>query len=48
MGGLPGAEGICLYGVEEEDIGRLTGWFPASAGGTRGAPGDHGPCPANC
>jgi len=48
MGGLPGAPGICPYGVEEDDVGRLTGWFPAGAGGTRGAPGDDSPCPVNC
>jgi hypothetical protein len=48
MGGLPGAPGIGLYGVEEDNVCRLTGCFPAGAGGTRGAPGDDGPCPANC
>jgi hypothetical protein len=48
MGGLPGAPGICLNGVEEDDVGQLTGCFPGSAGGTQGAPGDDGPCLANC
>ena len=40
--------GICPYGVEAEDLGRMTGMFPGSAGGTQGAPGDDGPCPVNC
>ena len=40
--------GICPYGVELEDVGRLTGMFLAGDGGTRGAPGDDGPCPVNC
>jgi len=48
MGGLPGAPGICPYGVEVEYLGRLTGMFAAGAGGTRGSPGDDGPCPVNC
>jgi len=48
MGGLPGAPGSYPYGVEEEEVGRITGMFPASAGGTRGASGDDGPCPVNC
>jgi hypothetical protein len=48
MGGLPGAPGICPYGDEEDDVGRLTGWFPAGAGDTGGAPGGDGPCPVNC
>jgi len=29
MGGFPGAPGICPYGVEEDDVSRLTGLFPA-------------------
>jgi hypothetical protein len=48
MGGLPGAPGSCPYGVEAEEVGRMTGMLPGSAGGTRGAPGDDGPCPGNC
>jgi len=48
MGGLQGVPGIDLKGVDEVDVGRLTGWFPAGAGGTHGAPGDDGPCPVNC
>jgi hypothetical protein len=48
MGDLPGAPGICPYGVELEDAGRLTGMFLTSAGGTRGAPVDDVPCPVNC
>jgi hypothetical protein len=48
MGGLPGVPGICPYGVEEDDVHRLTGWFPDNTGGTGGVPGDDGPCPANC
>jgi len=47
MGCLPHARGICPYGVQEHETGRLTGWFPAGAGGTRGAPGDDGPYPVN-
>jgi hypothetical protein len=38
MKGLPDAPGIRLYGVEEDDVGRLTAWFPAGAGGIRGVP----------
>jgi len=48
MGGLPGAPGSCPGAVEAEEVGRMTGLFPGSTGGTRGAPGDDGPCPANC
>jgi len=48
MEGLPAAPGICPYGVEVYDVCRLTGLFPAGAGGTQGAPGDDGPCPVNC
>ena len=49
MGGLPGElEGSPGRGEELEDIGRLTGLFPGSPGGTFGAPGDDGPCPENC
>jgi len=48
MGGLPGALGSCPFGVEEDDVGRLTGLFAAGAAGTQGAAGDDGPCPVNC
>jgi len=44
---LPGVPGSCPYGVEEEEVGRMTGMFPGSVGGTRGAPGDDGICPVN-
>jgi len=47
MGGLPGAAGSCPYGVEVEEVGQMTGMFPGSAGGTRSAPGNDGPCPVN-
>ena len=40
--------GSCLYGVEEENVGQMTGLFEGGAGGTQGAPGDDGPCPVNC
>jgi len=29
-------------------MGQRTGLCGGSAGGTRGAPGDDGPCPVNC
>jgi len=45
MGGLPGAPGSCPYGVEEEEVGRMTAMFPGSAGGSWIVPGDDGPCP---
>jgi hypothetical protein len=48
MGGLPGAPRSCPYGVEEEEVGRMTGMFPGSAEGTRVATGDDGPCPVDC
>jgi len=48
MSGLPGATGCCPYGVEVEEVGRMTGMFPFSAGGTRGALCDDSPCPGNC
>jgi len=35
-------------GLELDDVGRLTGWFSGSPGGTFDAPGDDGPCPAIC
>jgi len=47
-GGLPGALGICPYGVEVEDVGLMTGIFPGGARGTPDASGDDGPCPVNC
>ena len=48
MWGLPGGPGSCPYGGEAEDVGRMTGMVPGSARGTRGAPGDDGPCLVNC
>jgi hypothetical protein len=48
MGALLGVPGICPYGVQEDNVCRLTGWFPAGSRGTRGAPGDDGPSPVNC
>jgi len=49
MGSLPGAPKRCPGGgVEQEDVGQLTGLFPGGPGGTLGAPGDDGPCPRNC
>jgi len=48
MGGLPGVPEGYPGGVEEEDVGQMTGWFQGSAGGTRGASGDDGSCPVNC
>ena len=48
MGGVPGAPRSCLYGVEAEEVGRMTGMLPGSAGGTGGTPGDDGPCLVNC
>jgi len=48
MGGLPDVTGSFPGAVEEEEVGRMTGLFPGSAGGTHGAPGDDGPCPVNC
>jgi len=48
MGGLPGAPGSCPGAADTEEVGRMTGLFPAGAGGTRGATGDDGPCPVNC
>jgi len=43
MGGLPGALAICPCGVELDNVSRLTGIFPAGAGGTRGTPGEGWP-----
>ena len=48
MRDLPGAPGSCPYGVEAAEVRQMTGLFRGSAGGTRGAPGDDGPCPVNC
>jgi hypothetical protein len=48
MAGPPGVPGGCPCGVEAEEVGRMTGMLPGSTGGTRGAPGDDGPCPGNC
>ena len=48
MGSLPGAPEDCPYGVEMEDVGQMTGLMAGSAGGTRGVPGDDGPCLVNC
>jgi len=48
MGGLPSAPGSCPGAVETEEVSRMTELFPGSAGGTRSAPGDDGPCPVNC
>jgi len=48
MGGLPGAPGSCPGAVVVDDVSRMTGLFPGSAGGTHGAPGDHGASPVNC
>ena len=46
MRGLPGApEGGPGGEVELEDVGRLTGLFPASPGGTVSAPCDDSSCP---
>jgi len=48
-GGLPGGlEGSGGGGVEVQDIGRLTGLFLRSAGGTLGVPGDDGHTTGNC
>jgi len=48
MGVLPGVLVSCPGAVEVEEVGRMTGLFPGGAGGTRGAPGDDGPCPVHC
>jgi len=48
MGGLAEAPGSCPGVVEAEEVGRMTGLSPGSAGGTRGSPGDDGLCPVNC
>jgi hypothetical protein len=39
--------GIHPYRVEKDDVGRLTGLFPAGVVYTGGAPGDDGPCLVN-
>jgi len=47
MGGLRGAPARHPGAVEADEVGRMAGLFPGGAGGTRGAPGDDGPCPVN-
>ena len=47
MRSLPGAPGLCPYGVQVDDVGQITGMFPWGAGSTRGAPTEDGPCPVN-
>jgi len=46
--GHPGAPGSCPGAVEVEEVSLLTALCPGSAGGTRGAPANDGPCPVNC
>jgi len=48
MGGLPDAPGCCPCAVEAEEVSAMTGLFPGGAEGTRGVPGDDGPCLVNC
>jgi len=43
MESLPSVPGSCPYGVDVEDVDRMTPMFAGSAGGCQGAPGDDGP-----